>query len=311
MKLVKQPQRLFVQIKKAVLREDLMKLTDDVVQAMVLGQMIYWTKTLDRVNDWLFEENKRLAEADLPQHEYNYGWIWKSAREMRDDLMGAFSEDAIQRAFTNLAKRGILMKRNNPYVKYDRKLHYRIDLVLLRRLLLDMGFEMLDFQLASIPQEAVSIPHGAESMPQCAGTITEIIIENTNKELPLTPSKGEVESSAMASRSTGDLFNETANAENGATAQAGKADALFSRPPNTVKKSGLPRTRKSPPIDDSFFDELRRLHPDKDVDLQKRKAETWLLAHPQRKFTRAFFANWMNRCKETINPEDEYKPTLL
>jgi len=176
-------------MKKVVLREDMMALTKDVTQALVLGQMLYWTKTLDKVNDWLFEENKRLAEADLPQHDYNYGWIYKSAKEMKDELMNAFSEDSIQRAFSALVSRGILMKRNNPFLRYDRKLHYRVDLVLMRRMLNEYGYEMTDFKLQSIPQDAECIPHIAESIPQiaesiplCAETITENITEIKNKE---------------------------------------------------------------------------------------------------------------------------------
>jgi hypothetical protein len=189
-------------MKKAVLREDMMELTQDVTQALVLGQMLYWTKTLDKVNDWLFEENKRLAEVELPQHEYNYGWIYKSAREMREDLMNAFSEDAIQRAFSALVTKGVLMKRNNPIVRYDRKLQYRVDIVFLRRLLKDRGYEMTDFQLATIPQEAAFIPQGAVCMTQGAETITETITKITNIEKPLTPLQGEEENSAVASHSS-------------------------------------------------------------------------------------------------------------
>ncbi len=230
-----------MQMKKAVLREDLMKITGDVVQAMVLGQMLYWTKTLDKVNDWLFEENKRLAEADLPQHEYNYGWIWKSAKEMREDLMFAFSEDAIQRAFSSLTQTGLLMKRNNPVLKYDRKLHYRIDLLFLRRKLKESGWEMTDFILDSTPQDAVSIPQGAESMTLCAETITEIKVETSNKETPIVPN-GDIgllfpteqlstdspriaNRSAMASRS---------NAIPGKTAEfQARANRLLGRRPTT------------------------------------------------------------------------------
>jgi hypothetical protein len=189
-------------MKKAVLREDMMELTQDVTQALVLGQMLYWTKTLDKVNDWLFEENKRLAEVELPQHEYNYGWIYKSAREMREDLMNSFSEDAIQRAFSALVTKGVLMKRNNPIVRYDRKLQYRVDIVFLRRLLKDRGYEMTDFQLATIPQEAEFIPQGAVCMTQGAETITEINTKIKNIEKPLTPFQGEEENSAVASHSS-------------------------------------------------------------------------------------------------------------
>ena len=235
---VKQPHRLFGKMKKAVLREDMMALTQDVTQALVIGQMLYWTKTLDKVNDWLFEENKRLAEAELPQYEYNYGWIYKSAREMREDLMNAFSEDAIQRAFSALVTKGVLMKRHNPLVRYDRKLHYRVDILLLRRLLKDRGYEMTDFQLLTIPQEAESIPHGAVCITQGAETITETITKITNREKPLTPLQGEEESSAMASHSSVELnqpnlfpTNQSeANASGSANAKLNSADGKEKTP---------------------------------------------------------------------------------
>jgi hypothetical protein len=274
-------------MKKAVLREDMMALTQEVTQAMVLGQMLYWTKTLDKVNDWLFEENKRLSEVELPQHEYNYGWIYKSAREMREDLMNAFSEDAIQRAFSALVTKGVLMKRNNPIVRYDRKLQYRIDMVYLRRLLKDRGYEMTDFQLATIPQEAAFIPQGAVCITQGAETITEINTKIKNKENLLTSLKEEEESSAMASHSSipkTDLF------------QTEEKSLKIQSTPNP------PKGRKPKLVDDAFIEELKRLNPDKDVDKEAKDAQTWLLAHPERKYTRAFLTAWVIRSKNTIKP---------
>lgn len=316
MKLVKQPRRLFVQMKKAVLREDLMKITGDITQAMVLGQMLYWTKTLDKVNDWLFEENKRLAEADLPQHEYNYGWIWKSAKEMREDLMFAFSEDAIQRAFSSLTQTGLLMKRNNPVLKYDRKLHYRIDLLFLRRKLKESGWEMTDFILDSTPQDAVSIPHGAESMTLCAETITEIKTKITNRELPLTPSKGEVESSAKASHSTAEDLNEPQLFPKCADARSGKSDDLNSRPPHSEEERVQRGSRKSPPkkrepkiADETFIAKLKEIYPDLDITAEMRKMDAWLLANPTRKKSQQFVSNWINRAAERVAKNNPPKQT--
>jgi hypothetical protein len=290
---VKQPQRLFVRMKKAVLREDIMMLTQDVTQALVLGQMLYWTKTLDTVNNWIFEENKRLAESDLPQHEYNYGWIYKSAREMREDLMCAFSEDAIQRAFSTLVTKGVFMTRSNPRVRYDRTLQYRIDLVFLRRLLKDRGYEMTDFQLATIPQDAVFIPQGAVSMPQDAEAITEIKTKIKNIEVkPLTPFQGEEENSAMASSSTNDK-----------TSNGFQTSELFNQqptPPNPPK-GRKPRVQK--PVDAEFLAELQKLNPEKDVEREAQNAQSWLLAHPERKYTRAFLTAWVIRSTNTIKPE--------
>jgi len=310
MKPVKQPHRLFGKMKKAVLREDMMALTQDVTQAMVLGQMLYWTKTLDEVNDWLFEENKRLAESELPQYEYNCGWIYKSAREMRGDLMNAFSEDAIQRAFSALVTKGVLMKRHNPLLRYDRKLHYRIDILLLRRLLKDRGYEMTDFQLVSIPQEAESIPQGAVCITQGAETITETITKITNKENLLTSLKEELENSAVASHSSVDLnqtnlfptkpneghISGSANAE--LKSADGKETAPHCAAPPRNKKSREPK-----PVDEKFIAELQRLNPDKDVEREAKHAQTWLLTHPDRKYTRGFLAAWVIRSKNTINPD--------
>ena len=191
-------------MKKAVLREDLMAVTKDLTQSMVLSQMLYWTKTLDQVNQLIFEENKRLAEESQPQCEYNYGWIWKSAREMREDLMMAFTEDSIQKAFSALSACGLLMKRNNPKIRYDRKLQYRVDLLLLRRKLKECGWAMTDFVLSDTYSEIETIPPItecippitewkppiAESIPPIAETITETTNKITTHTLPPNPLKG-------------------------------------------------------------------------------------------------------------------------
>jgi hypothetical protein len=295
MKLVKQPQRIFDGIRKVVLREDLMALTGDLCQSMVLGQMIYWTKTLDKINDWLFEENKRLAESDMPQHDYNYGWIWKSAREMRADLFNAFSEDSIQRAFTALTSKGVLMKRNNPYLRYDRKLHYRVDLVLLRRLLRECGFEMSDFKLISIPQEAVSIPHGAECTPHSAGAITEISKESITERTPIVPLEGDSNLSP----------NEQLGLPQGATAQGSESDDSNSRPPQHEKANKVRGSRKSPPTkkpvllaDDAYFAKLAEIYPHLDMEKESKAMDAWLLSRPHRPKSQAFAANWINRAAE-------------
>jgi len=249
-------------MKKAVLREDMMELTQDVTQALVLGQMLYWTKTLDKVNDWLFEENKRLAEVELPQHEYNYGWIYKSAREMREDLMNAFSEDAIQRAFSALVTKGVLMKRNNPIVRYDRKLQYRVDIVFLRRLLKDRGYEMTDFQLATIPQEAAFIPQGAVCMTQGAETITEINTKIKNIENPLTPFQGEEKCSAVASHSSvqPNLFQTSSHESHisgSATAELKSADGKKKTPRSEAPPQTIPPELDTPAFKESWNEFLQ------------------------------------------------------
>ena len=304
---VKQPQRLFVRMKKAVLREDIMMLTQDVTQALVLGQMLYWTKTLDTVNNWIFEENKRLAESDLPQHEYNYGWIYKSAREMREDLMCAFSEDAIQRAFSTLVTKGVFMTRSNPRVRYDRTLQYRIDLVFLRRLLKDRGYEMTDFQLATIPQEAVFIPQGAVSMPQDAEAITEIKTKIKNIEVkPLTPFQGEEENSAMASSSTNDK-----------TSNGFQTSELFNQqptPPNPPKGRKDSKIEKPGGVSEQVWDDFITLRKAKRAPLSAtalasiaKEAEKAAM-HIEEALTECVTRGWQSFKAEWMKPKTTAKP---
>lgn len=104
---------------------------------------------------------------------------------------------------------------------------------------------------------------------------------------------------------------------NGADAQAGKANALDSLPPNTANARTTPESQKSPPrkrksnlVDDAFIAELKRLNPNKDVDAQIAPAKSWLLARPGRQFTKAYFSSWINRTKET-EQEEIWKPRVI
>jgi hypothetical protein len=59
------------------------------------------------------------------------------------------------------------------------------------------------------------------------------------------------------------------------------------------------KVREPKLVDDAFVEELKRLNPNKDVEGETQKAKTWVIAHPPRKFTRAFLASWINRVAAT------------
>jgi hypothetical protein len=56
-----------------------------------------------------------------------------------------------------------------------------------------------------------------------------------------------------------------------------------------------PRKRKPKKVDDQFIAKLKTLNPTIDIDAELRKMDTWLLGHPERRKTRPFVANWINR----------------
>jgi hypothetical protein len=139
-------------------------------------------------------------------------------------------------------------------------------------------------------------------------TKVSLPIMNHHKEPKIEPSR---ESSAVASHSSVEsnqpnLFPTNpseANASGSANAKLKSADGNGTTPPIPLAP---PRTRKSrepKPVDEKFIAELQRLNPDKDVEREAKAAQTWLLTHPDRKYTRGFLAAWVIRSKNIINPD--------
>ncbi len=138
-------------------------------------------------------------------------------------------------------------------------------------------------------------------------TKVSLSIMNHQNESSIEPSR---ESSAVASHSSVDL-NQTnlfptkpneGHISGSANAKLNSADGKEKTPhcaaPPRNKKSREPKL-----VDEKFIAELQRLNPDKDVEREAKHAQTWLLTHPDRKYTRGFLAAWVIRSKNTINPD--------
>jgi hypothetical protein len=131
---------------------------------------------------------------------------------------------------------------------------------------------------------------------------------NHHKEPKIEPSR---ESSAMASHSSEvvtqpNLFSTNpseANASGSATAKLNSADGNETAPPVAPPPPRNKKSREPKRVDEKFIAELQRLNPDKDVEREAKAAQTWLLTHPDRKYTRGFLAAWVIRSKNIINPD--------
>jgi hypothetical protein len=138
-------------------------------------------------------------------------------------------------------------------------------------------------------------------------------------ENPLTPLTGGTESSPMGSHSE-DGFAQLRSAVN--SDKEVNADAIDSRPPHQCEPASSADSPKSPPkkerptrqpklADEQFLAQLKEANPRVDFDKEMRKMDNWLLARPGRQKTRAFVTNWVNRVVEKLEPEDEWKPTVI
>lgn len=134
-----QPQEL----KRVVIKEELVKLTGHWRTALILNQFLYWLQRHRHYDQFIAEEQVRTPELQVP---FTYGWIYKSAKELLEELMIDVSEVTLRRDIKLLVDREWLAERHNPSHKWDRELQYRPDI---RQIQLDL--QRLGYALEGYP----------------------------------------------------------------------------------------------------------------------------------------------------------------
>jgi len=104
-----------------LLRQDLVALTGNHKQALLLSQLIYWS---ERTKDFM-----RYAVEELFCEEKNYGWIYKNAKELGDDALLMENENTVRRHMKKLIEKGWVEERRNPFHRWDRTYQYRVNLM--------------------------------------------------------------------------------------------------------------------------------------------------------------------------------------
>ena len=139
--------RTIRQEKVAVLRESYYKITGNVTEAMLLNQMIYWAQRVTDFDKFICEENSRRAADGEDAINLTYGWIHKTATELKDEIMCDDSRVTIQRKIDNLVNKGYLERRNNPNHAYDRTYQYRVNLLKIYDDLNALGYQLEGFKI--------------------------------------------------------------------------------------------------------------------------------------------------------------------
>lgn len=140
------PQKL----KRVVIKEEFVALTGDHVKALVLGQFLYWMDRRRDFDKFIEEEKGRNPEINMP---LSYGWIYKKASELAEELMIGKSETTIRRAIIDLVDSGFVMERSNPNDKWDKTKQYRPDLWAIKSGLEENGYQLEGYVLPNIQNE--------------------------------------------------------------------------------------------------------------------------------------------------------------
>ena len=172
-------------IKKAVIREDLLSITKDYRKAILLNQFIYWSERVSDADKFIQKENEIAKNNGVEEKDLFYGWIYKTAEELSEEVMLGLSASQIRRYINDLVDLGYLSKRNNPKYKWDRTFQYRVNLVNIAKDLKKNGFPLSDYRI-EIPDDKNTITHQCAinnaSMDNQSQASEDAIPENTNRD---------------------------------------------------------------------------------------------------------------------------------
>jgi len=135
--------------KLAVIREEYVAITEKFEQALILNQFIYWTERVRDFDQFIKEENIRKDKHGLQEEmeEPTHGWIYKTARQLSDELMTGWSTATTGRHLKALIALNFIGVRQNPKYKWDQTKQYRVDLNLVQSALHDKGYSLPGFTL--------------------------------------------------------------------------------------------------------------------------------------------------------------------
>jgi hypothetical protein len=177
------------ELKRAVIKEELVAITGGYKQAIVLQQFMYWTERVGfkRYDKFIEEESEReVDETD----DLEGGWVYKTTSELVGEIMLGVSNSTCRRYITKLVDKGYLMERENPKYKWDNTLQYRINLLKIIIDLHNKGYHLEGYKydklekslLDSTFQNEGSTQQNENSSFQNEKTIPEITSENTYKD---------------------------------------------------------------------------------------------------------------------------------
>jgi len=232
-------------LKRAVIKEEFVALTGNVIQALILNQFLYWTDRLRDLNKFIKEENERAInegklENIFENESFKHGWIYKSAKELNEELMLSIHSNTLNRHLKSLVEKGFLEQRHNPKYKWDRTWQYRVNIPKIKLELKKLGYvlqgykfieEIKESENANLQNEksihqnsewihqngelkqqnAKSKHQNSKSIHQKSETIPEITTETTTETIPETTSKKGSSAFTKKEKSLGNTTNENPN----------------------------------------------------------------------------------------------------
>uniref|UniRef100_A0A6M3LE21 Uncharacterized protein n=1 Tax=viral metagenome TaxID=1070528 RepID=A0A6M3LE21_9ZZZZ len=164
-------------LKRSVIKEELVAVTNDFREAIILNQFMYWSERIKDIDDFIEEENKRLSTSGNNPIEPQKGWVYKTTDQLIEELMIDISPKTVRNCISNLTKSGFLHKRRNPTHKWDKTIQYRVDFSNIINAMKSRNYELQGFKKL-VNTDTVNFPLREGKIPEAIPEITTVH-ENT------------------------------------------------------------------------------------------------------------------------------------
>lgn len=135
-------------LKRAVVKEELVSICGDFIDAIILNQFIYWSDRIKDFDKYIAEEVERASRHGIEKNmTLTSGWIYKTSEELANETMLAMSASSMRRHIKTLTSSGYLDERQNPEYKWDQTKQYRVNLTKIQIALIENGYTLEGYPL--------------------------------------------------------------------------------------------------------------------------------------------------------------------
>lgn len=131
-------------MKQCILREDFLKLTDSYISAMILENLVSYTKSSFKLKTLIEEE---LGSIDNNIHSFLEGWFTKSYEQLSSDSLLNVDKKTIANNVKLLITLGYITEREHPNERWNKAKQYRVNVSKLQKDLNNIGFCLEGFPI--------------------------------------------------------------------------------------------------------------------------------------------------------------------
>ncbi len=224
-------------LKVAVIREELVALTGDYKEAVILNQFIYWSERVKDVDKFILEEKERALNEGIEINvALQNGWIYKKAEELAEEVMMNIAPNTMRRYIKKLVDKGYIMERRNPIYKWDRTLQYRVELLAIQDALKEIGYTLQGYKVELRESKAAKQRNElAKQMNRMinqtdgnGAAIPETTIKDYNKEATFRTKPLNAPAQQVEAVEVKDLFKQVGDILSGRADVAGGGGPAFS-----------------------------------------------------------------------------------